>query len=203
MQMNKQINRRYFIAGSAMMITTGIATPSLAANQKSAENLIKNLSKKIFKIINTNLTNRQRAIEFEQIFAQYADVPLIARKSLGSAYRTANPAQRKAYIKAFKGYMAHSYGNKYFKQFVGGSIEITKSKKISGGYLVDSIVKTKKYAPFITQWHVINAHGKDKLYNIFVEGVSMLTDTRQQIGSMLDKRGGSIELLTAHLRTFN
>ena len=59
----------------------------------------------------------------------------------------------------------------------------------------------KDGSSYQAQWHVIDARGKFLMYNLFLEGVSVLSDVRVQIGSMLDKRGGSIEKLTSHLNT--
>ncbi|GHA59361.1 ABC transporter [Amylibacter ulvae] len=200
MQTNNNLNRRGFIiAGSATVL--GTAAPSFAISSGSAESLVNGLVAEVLKTVNASMSDNARFAKFEQIFARYADVPLIARKSLGPAYQSASKSQQAAYVDAFKGYMARSYGGRYFKQFIGAEIKVTKSKKISGGYLVDSSVKTKGGTPFLTQWHVIDARGTDKMYNIFVEGVSILTDTRTQIGSMLDSRGGNIDKLIAYLKT--
>jgi ABC-type transporter MlaC component len=39
------------------------------------------------------------------------------------------------------------------------------------------------------------------MYNLFLEGVSVLSDVRVQIGSMLDKRAGSIDRLIEYLNS--
>ncbi|MCA8834752.1 MAG: ABC transporter substrate-binding protein, partial [Proteobacteria bacterium] len=43
--------------------------------------------------------------------------------------------------------------------------------------------------------------GTFKVYNIFLEGVSLLSDIRTQIGAILDKNGGDLDKLIVHLRT--
>ena len=65
----------------------------------------------------------------------------------------------------------------------------------------DSTIKLQGSAPFDTQWHVISKGGKDRMYNMYIEGVSVLSDVRVQIGSMLDKSGGNIDKLTETLKT--
>ena len=139
-------------------------------------------------------------VKFEMIFSKYADVPLIARKALGPTWREASKAQRSAYVSAFKGYMARYYG-KRFEDFLGSKIVVSNSRKTSGGFLVGSNIILKDGSSYQAQWHVIDARGKFLMYNLFLEGVSVLSDVRVQIGSMLDKRGGSIEKLTSHLNT--
>lgn len=200
MMSNKSfISRRATIAALAGFAATP-ALPAFALTKKEAESLIDRLTKDVFSAINAGSSKNAMFGQFEKIFARYADVPLIAQKALGPTWRSASAAQRNAYVAAFRGYMARYYG-KRFEEFIGASITVDKSRKTSGGYLVDSTIKLKGSAPFKAQWHVIDARGKTLMYNLFLEGVSVLSDVRVQIGSMLDKRGGSIDKLTAHLRT--
>ena len=96
--------------------------------------------------------------------------------------------------------MARYYG-KRFEDFLGSKIVVSNSRKTSGGFLVGSNIILKDGSSYQAQWHVVDARGKFLMYNLFLEGVSVLSDVRVQIGSMLDKRGGSIEKLTSHLNT--
>lgn len=200
--MNNAISRRSLLLGSGATVATAtFAMPAFAISKASSQKLVEALIARVLKVVNANISDAKRFAEFEKIFATYADVPLIARKSLGTAYKSASASQKTAYVNAFKGYMARSYGGRYFQEFIGAKIDVTSVKKGPGGYLVNTRVSFKTGAPISAQWHVISSGGKDKMYNIFVEGVSILTDTRTQIGAMLDRRGGNLDKLIAHLKT--
>lgn len=198
MPMNK-LSRRTLLAGLASTAALS-AGPGFALSGNQSEQFVSSLIDEVLRTINSNKSETAMFGDFEQIFARYADVPLIARKALGPAYKTASSAQQQAYIKAFSGYMARFYG-KRFEEFLGAEIAVTRSKKAPGGYLVDSTVKLRGSSPFLTQWQVVDARGTPKMYNLFIEGVSILSDVRTQIGAMLDKRGGDVTALTTHLRT--
>lgn len=200
MTTRKNLSRRTALTGLLACTAFGIANPSLALTKNEAETLIGNIVTDINRIINSGNASTTMYNDFEQVFAKYADVPLIAQKSLGTAWRSANASQRKNYVAAFRGYMARYYG-KRFEEFIGATITVKKSRKTSGGFLVDSNIKLKGIPPFKAQWHVIDAKGKTLMYNLFMEGVSVLSDTRLQIGGMLDKRGGNVDKLIAHLKT--
>ena len=191
-------SRRVFIGSLGAFSLVGM--PSFALTQAQATKLIDQLSSDILNAINTGGSDAARFKKFEKIFAKYADVPRIAQKALGPTWRDASDAQRKAYVKAFGGFMARFYG-KRFREFVGSEIVVTGAEKAPGGYLVDSQIKLKGSNPFDTQWHVISSGGRNKMYNMYIEGVSVLSDVRVQIGTMLDKRGGDIDKLTAHLNS--
>lgn len=194
------LTRRNAIVGMAAVAGVTPALPAFALTKGEAEKLINRLTADVLGTINSGKSKNAMFRDFEGIFGRYADVPLIAQKALGPTWRSASAAQRKAYVKAFRGYMARFYG-KRFEEFRGGKITVKKSRKTSGGYLVDTTVALRGTAPFSAQWHVIDARGKTLMYNLFLEGVSVLSDVRVQIGSMLDNRGGSIDKLTAHLKT--
>ena len=196
---NIYISRRsaiFSLAGSTALL----GMPAFALSKAEAEELINHLSNDVLSAINAQSSRDELFEKFEKIFANYADVFLIARKALGPTWRSANKTQRSAYVSAFRGYMARYYG-KQFEEFIGAKIIIDKSRKTSGGYLVDSKIIFKDGSNYLAQWHVVDAHGKFLMYNLFLEGVSVLSDVRIQIGSMLDKRGGSIDELTNYLLT--
>ena len=191
---------RRFVMMSFLVIAGLYAPPVFAFKKSDAEKLIKGLTNDVLGAVNEQNSEDELFSRFEEIFSKYADVPLIARKALGPTWRAASKTQRSAYVSAFKGYMARYYG-KRFEEFIGSEIIVINSRKTSGGFLVSSNIILKDGSNYQAQWHVIDARGKYLMYNLFLEGVSVLSDVRVQIGSMLDKRAGSIDRLIEHLNS--
>ena len=191
---------RRFVMMSFLGIAGLYASPVFAFKKSDAEKLIKNLTNDVLGAVSEQKSEDIMFSRFEEIFSKYADVPLIARKALGPTWRGASKAQRSAYVSAFRGYMARYYG-KRFEEFLGSEIIVSNSRKTSGGFLVGSNIILKDGSSYQAQWHVIDARGKYLMYNLFLEGVSVLSDVRVQIGSMLDKRAGSIDRLIDHLNS--
>jgi len=191
---------RRFVMMSFLGIAGLYASPVFAFKKSDAEKLIKNLTNDVLGAVNEQKSEDIMFSRFEEIFSKYADVPLIARKALGPTWRGASKAQKSAYVSAFRGYMARYYG-KRFEEFLGSEIIVSNSRKTSGGFLVGSNIILKDGSSYQAQWHVIDARGKYLMYNLFLEGVSVLSDVRVQIGSMLDKRAGSIDRLIEHLNS--
>ena len=191
---------RRFVMISFLGIAGLYASPVFAFKKSDAEKLIENLTNDVLGAVNEQKSEDIMFSRFEEIFSKYADVPLIARKALGPTWCGASKAQRSAYVSAFRGYMARYYG-KRFEEFLGSEIIVSNSRKTSGGFLVSSNIILKDGSSYQAQWHVIDARGKYLMYNLFLEGVSVLSDVRVQIGSMLDKRAGSIDRLIEHLNS--
>jgi phospholipid transport system substrate-binding protein len=197
------LSRRFLITALAIFFLANpiaFATPAAALSQAEAEKLIGALTNDVFKAINSGKSEAVLFKDFEKIFIKYADVSVIANSSLGVARRSATPAQMKTYTAAFQGYVSRKYG-KRFREFIGSKIEVKDSQKSKRGYLVRSLVTFKGQQPFIVEWQVSDASGKDLMFDIIIEGISMLRLEREEVGAMLDKRGGDINKLIEHLRT--
>jgi phospholipid transport system substrate-binding protein len=138
--------------------------------------------------------------DFERIFATYADVPTVALYTLGVDGRAATDAQKRAYIEAFRGYIARKYGAR-FRDFIGGRLEIEGVRRIKTYYQVRTTAYLRGEDPFFVDFHVSDRSGEPRFFNMFIEGVNMLLTEREEIGAMLDRRGRDLDRLIADLRT--
>ncbi|MFT4716207.1 MAG: phospholipid transport system substrate-binding protein [Paracoccaceae bacterium] len=200
---NHNSNRRKFILGAfGLAIVPVLAGKVVALNDTEANALIGKLLIDLNKIINSGKSQAVLFRDFEKLFNTYGDVPIIARSALGVPWRSASASQRSRYVKAFSGYMARKWG-KRFGEFKGGEIVVSGSKKAKGGYLVNSMAHLKGQSPFAVDWQVSDKSGKDLMFNLYIEGISLLATERAEISAMLDKRKGNLETLIAHLSTLN
>ena len=136
--------------------------------------------------------------DFERLFVDFADVPIMAKYALGVDGRRASKAQLRAFTRAFQGYIARKYG-KRFREFIGGKIEIKSARKIRTGYEIKSTAYLRGEAPFEVTFLVSDKSGKVKFYNMFIEGVNLLLTERTEIGAILDRRKGNIDQMIADL----
>jgi len=200
MRNNITFSRRTALIGLGATLATGLAQPALALTQQGAKKLIDRVAADVNAIINSGRNKSAMYRDFEALFSKYADVPIIARSSLGVAWRRASAGQRRRYTAAFRGYMARKYGNR-FRQFIGGKIVVTGVRKVKSGYLVSSVAHLKGQAPFELDWQVSDKSGKNKMFNLFIEGISLLATERTEIAAMLDKRHGKLDPLIKDLKT--
>jgi phospholipid transport system substrate-binding protein len=194
------MTRRSFTALlSGAALAAMLPLPSLALNDATASALIGKLVGDINSVINSGRSEGAMYTEFERIFARYADVPTIARTTLGPAARGASSAQMTAYTKAFQGYISRKYG-KRFREFIGGKIEVKGSRAIKSFYEVQTVAILKGEAPFAVTFLVSDKSGKDLFFDMLIEGISLLKAERTEVGAMLDRRKGDINGLIADLK---
>lgn len=193
------IKRRTFIA--AALATSLMPVRAFALTTGQARNLVDRIVGDINSVIGSGASETAMIRQFEQIFVDYADVPIIARSALGNPWRSASDAQRRAYVGAFQSYMAKKYGRR-FREFIGGQIEITDAKTVPNGIEVHANALLQGQAPYNVSFVISDGSGAPKFINMFIEGISMILSERTEIGAMLDRRRGDINGLIADLEAF-
>jgi phospholipid transport system substrate-binding protein len=196
---NNAFSRRAFISTSLVAASTiALPLPAFALSESSAKSLIESVVTDINRVIDSGKSENAMLRDFEKVFVKYADVPIMARYALGVDARSASKSQLKSFTKAFQGYISRKYGRR-FREFIGGQVTVKKARKIKAGYEVKSSVKLQGQAPFNVTFLVSGKSGKDKFYNMYIEGVNLLLTERTEIGAMLDRRKGDINKLTKDL----
>lgn len=197
--MSSEFSRRAVLAGlSATTVTAALPTSAFALNGEEAKALIDKAVADINRVIKSGKPLSAMIRDFERIFAKYGDVPIIARSALGADARRISKSQLAAYTKAFQGYMARKYG-KRFNEFVGGQIDVQNSRKVKSFYEVTTTVKLRGEAPFEVNFLVSDRSGRDRFFDMIIEGISVRLSEKAEIGAMLDRRKGDINALIADL----
>ncbi len=196
--MNSDLSRRFVLIGTSAMLVMP-SMPASALTQAEATRLIDQAVSEINNVINSGQSAARMYRSFEGIFTKYADVPTIARSALGPPARSASSAQMRNFTNAFAGYMARKYG-KRFRDFAGGSVEVTGARQVKSFQEVRAVAKLPGQAPFAVSFMVSDRSGRDKFFDLLIEGISLLKSERAEIGAMLDKRRGNIDALIGDLQ---
>jgi phospholipid transport system substrate-binding protein len=189
--------KKLFLVGfiSLLFLSTNAVN---ALNTDQADKLISSLVKDINTIINSQKPPTFMYLDFKSVLTKYADTKIMSQKVLGIDWRRATIRQRQDFQKAFEHYLSRKYG-KRFREFLGGEIIVTKSRKVNSVFEVVSIVQLDGQAPFEVRWLVANKDGTPKMFNLFIEGINVSSSEKTEIGAMLDKRRGNIDKLITHL----
>jgi len=186
------------LAGAAACLPLLGVNPAAALDARTAENLVRALVDDINAVINSGRSESAMYRDFASLFDRYADVPTIARFTLGVDARRASQAQLRAYTQAYRERIARTYGSR-FREFIGGRLEVQQTRALPRSGRTDYEVRTTAFLrgedPFEVTFLVSDASGRPKFYNAFIEGVNMLLTERTEIGAMLDARGGSLDAL--------
>ncbi|MEP1328215.1 ABC transporter substrate-binding protein [Pseudophaeobacter sp.] len=192
------MHRRSFLAG---LSASAVLAPGAvwALNEASASTLINRLVTDINGVIASGKSENAMYREFERIFKNYSDTSYIAAYALGVDARRASGSQKKAFSKAFQGYISRKYG-KRFREFIGGRLEVKNVKRVKKWYEVSTIAYLKGEAPFEVTFLVSDRSGKDLFFNMYIEGVNLLLTERTEIGAILDSNKGDIDTMIKELK---
>ena len=144
-------------------------------------------------------TEKQKAA-FRKLLNKNFDMNTIARFSLGRHWRTASKPQRDEYLKLFKAMIIDVYSER-FKDYEGQVINVKGSRKEGAkDILVLSTLQQDSGPDVKVDWRVRNRNGQYKVIDVIVEGVSMALTQRSDFSSVVQRGGGDMEALLAHLR---
>lgn len=196
--MPSNFTRRDFCLSTAAAAMLA-ASPAAAITESAARQLVDQVVADIEAVISSGQSDAAVLREFEKLFVRYADVNIMAQYALGADGRSASASQKRAFNDAFTTYISRKYG-KQFRDFIGGRVEVQSARQIKAGYEIQTLAYLRGDGPFEVAFHVSDKSGRNKFFNIYIEGVNLLLTERSEIGALLDKRGGDINAMIADLK---
>lgn len=184
------------ISGLAVDILS--PSPAVALSSEEATDLVLKVADAFENARDISDSDSALLQRFRTVLNTYADLPIIARSSLGVEWRSATTEQRRAYTNAFSRYMTRKYSRR-LRSIIDGDIRIVRSRKVRSGVLVESVFAQKGKSPMTVDWQISDKSGAAKIFNLYIEGVSLLSIERGEIGAMLDESGGDLDRLIATL----
>ncbi len=162
-----------------------VAVPAVLRASEQPIDIVKTNVDKVLSIIeNKKLTHEERVKRIYAIIDKLVDWDLVSRSVLGIYWRKLTPAQRKEFMTLFSQFAKAPYADK-FERYSGEKV-IYEGQKIMGRYAdVKMRVITKKGQNIRVLCRMINEDGRWFVYDICIEGVSMLNNYRVQINDIL------------------
>ncbi|MFO7759930.1 MAG: ABC transporter substrate-binding protein [Roseovarius sp.] len=198
--MTNDASRRHVVLSAlALAGATLVPMPARALTEDRARTLVDRVVREINRAIDSSGSQAAMIREFERIFAQHADVGIIARSTLGADARRVSNAQMQAFTDAFRSYITRKYG-KRFDEFRGGRIEVNSVREVKSWHEVRSTAYLPGQSPFEVRFLVSDRSGQDRFFDMVIEGISLRLSEREEIGAMLDQRNGDIDALIRDLR---
>ena len=196
----KYIKLSYIIVVLALYL---IPNASISAEQDEAESFIQELGNKAIEMLSDNkLSKKQKISEFEKLLDLGFEVPLIARYALGKHWRKTPKDQREKYVDAFRSFIVDSYASR-LGQF-GGEKFYTNNVREDGkrGFIVSSLIETPSGTKVKVDWRLKKINNSFRIYDVIIEGISMVITQRDEFSSIIQRSGGDIEPLINRLKNF-
>jgi phospholipid transport system substrate-binding protein len=187
---------------AVLCLVTGLFAAPVAAAPSAAESFVSDNIQAGLAILNDKqLSAGQRGDKFQVLLLGVTDLDRVALFTLGPGGAGASPADRDAFVGAFRNYAVAVYRS-YFQSYSGQTMTVTGSREHAPG---DVIVSTsladpaRPGQPMAIDFRV-NLNGpKPVLTDIGVAGVWLVPAQRADFGGFLSQHKGDVAALTAHL----
>ena len=176
---------------------------SSASSAKTAEDAkayVNNVASQALAVIETSASKEAKKQKLEKIFAESVDIPWVGKFVMGRYWRQATDDQKKRYIQEYQRFVLHHYTSR-FTEHTSGSFTLTDTKDNGNGEYTVSMslqdAKNKGEPPVLVDYRLRKEGGSFKIFDVIVEGVSMITTQRSEFASVLAKN--DIEHLISQL----
>ena len=185
-------------AAAALLSGTVRAEVDAQGAQKFVEKVT---SDGIEQIINANVSQAEKDKRFEKLFNSALDLDFIGKFVLGRNWRTATPAQRKAFIQVYRELNVKTW-SKRFDEFKGKAFVFTGTTPSSsaGQVYVDSTVNMGEGEPAKVKWRVRQEGKSFKTVDIVIENVSLAITARNEYSGFIKNNPGGVDALIKDLQ---
>lgn len=147
-----------------------------------------------------NSTMDQKKKEFKKLLDNSFDLDTIARFSLGRYWNSASPQQQSEYTTLFKKMVVEVYANR-FGDYKGQDFEVKSVRSVgSKDAMVTSYIIPQSGDNIQVDWRVRKTGNVYKIVDVYVAGVSMSVTQRSDFSSVIQRGGGSVDVLIDYLK---
>jgi phospholipid transport system substrate-binding protein len=188
--------RALALIAAAALLAAASATPS------GPRDLVEKTVDEVLAILkDASLTPEVRKERIVAIAYDRFDFPTMSKLVLAKYWKRFDAAQREEFMKEFKDFLAHRYGDR-IDRYEQEKVEIVGERSASGG---DAIVATKIYRPgaeaVLVDYRLRSRDGAWRVIDVKIEGISLVSNYRDQFHEVLSH--GGPEKLLAQLRERN
>jgi phospholipid transport system substrate-binding protein len=181
----KTISRLLLIA----MLCIGAATLARAAGE-SPDAMVKNTVEEVLGVLKQNQDRAALRKLAEQKVLPHFDFKEMTRLAVGAAWRKATPEQQRALEDNFRTLLVNTYTNALSQAGGAKTLEVRPAPASKGGdTTVKTVVKESGKQPVAVDYRMSNKEGEWKVFDVLVEGVSLVTNYRTSFAEEVNRAG--------------
>ncbi len=151
--------------------------------KKTVDQVVRIVSDKKMK---RNESVRRQALK--QAIGSIFDYTEMSKRTLGRYWKQRTPEERKQFVDLFAALLERTYANK-IESYHNEKIVYIKETTDGGYSEVKSTVITPSRDEFSLDYRLIKENGTWKVYDVVIEGVSLISNYRGQFSRVISERG--------------
>jgi len=130
----------------------------------------------------------RRRQTLKQAISEIFDFTEMAKRSLGRYWNQRTPAERTQFVDLFATLLENSYSNK-IESYHNEKIAYL-NESVDGDYSeVKSMITSASHDEFSLDYRLLNENGKWMVYDVVIEGVSLVSNYRSQFNRIISEQG--------------
>jgi phospholipid transport system substrate-binding protein len=186
-------------------VVSGLAAPGVRAATESeagARTVISETVEEVLAVLrDKTVPTEDRIRSIEQIVYGRFDLYVMSRLVLARSWKRFSEEQKAEYVEEFKKYLTNSYGSR-IERYDQQRVEIVGEREEARG---DVVIQTKivggEFEGALVDYRLRNQNGEWRVIDIVIEGISMVSNYRDQFKSIVSS--GGPELLLEKLKEKN
>jgi phospholipid transport system substrate-binding protein len=168
-----------------------VAAQDAAQAQTAPDALIKNTFEEAKAVVRQTQDPRELRRVAEQKLLPYFDFPTMTRLAVGLGWRSATPAQQQALTDAFRSLLVNTYTSALNEatSLLDKTLDIKPVQTRGNDAMVRTSVRGPGGPPVAIDYRMQNSGSGWKVYDVVVEGVSLVTTYRSEFGEEVRKSG--------------
>ncbi len=174
-----------------LLVVIGWLMLPCAAQADDAKAFIDGIGKRVIDVLGDESTSDTvKETKLQGLFRECVDVDWIGKFVLGKYWRTANEDQQQRYLSNYSGFLIKSYTSK-FKEYTGSeTYKILGTKTDDKGRSIVTMELVRPGEASVMVDYKLRKEGDDlRIFDIVVEGVSLLTTQRSEFASVVSRKG--------------
>ena len=194
--------RRGLTRSTALLALAAAMLVAPSATSSGPRDLVEKTVDEVLAILkDPKLTPEARRERIVAIAYDRFDFPTMSKLVLAKYWKRFDAAQREEFMKEFKDFLAHRYGDR-IDRYEQEKVEIVGERSAAGG---DAIIATKIHRPgaeaVLVDYRLRSREGAWRVIDVKIEGISLVSNYRDQFHEVLSH--GGPEKLLAQLRERN
>lgn len=173
-----------FISSVAAMAACVCVMFSQPAQAMDAKAYVDGVAKQVLAVVGSDASTLDKQHKIESIFSDKVDIEFIAKFVLAKHWRTASAPQQQAYLGAYKPFILKNYASKLAK-YSGQTYDIKNARADGDVSVVTMIVHDTDGKDIQIDYRLQG----EKIVDIVVENVSLLTTQRSEFNSVVESKG--------------
>lgn len=178
---------------SALFITAPLAVVApcaVAATHPAQIQMQQNMDRVLSIARNDHLNESQKIRQIEQYANRYLDYERISALAVGAPWRQFSASQKSAFIAAFKDMIIAMYAHSALVGAANAKVKLLPKMTVNGNkYDVFSTIQTQRGHQYEVSYQLYQNGPIYKIYNIRVDGASLVTIYRNQFSELIKQKG--------------